>query len=92
MIPMTDGDATPLGQRPLSVLPIVYRIWASAGMGQLDDCFKSWVPNSVFSAEADVGRLRLGVLLLLILRRFLLVPLTLMFISLALMPLFFWYC
>ena len=30
MIPKTDGDATPLGQRPLSVLPIVYRIWASA--------------------------------------------------------------
>ena len=30
MIPKTDGDATPLGQRPLSVLLIVYRIWASA--------------------------------------------------------------
>ena len=26
MIPKTDGDATPLGQRPLGVLPIVYRI------------------------------------------------------------------
>ena len=25
MIPKTDGEATPLGQRPLSVLPIVYR-------------------------------------------------------------------
>ena len=36
MIPKTDGDATPLGHRPLSVLPIVYRIWASARMGQLD--------------------------------------------------------
>ena len=32
MIPKTDGDATPLGQRPLSVLPVVYRIWASARM------------------------------------------------------------
>ena len=30
MIPKTDGDATTLGQRPLSVLPVVYRIWASA--------------------------------------------------------------
>ena len=50
MIPRTDGDATPLGQRPLSVLPIVYRIWASARMGQLDGWFKSWVPDSVFSA------------------------------------------
>ena len=34
MIPKTDGDAAPLGQRPLSVLPVVYRIWASARMGQ----------------------------------------------------------
>ena len=50
MIPKTDGDATPLGQRPLSVLPIVYRIWASARMGQLRDWFTSWVPDSVFSA------------------------------------------
>ena len=33
MIPKTDGDATPLGQRPLSVLPVVYRIWASAKHG-----------------------------------------------------------
>ena len=33
MIPKADGDATPLGQRPLSVLPVVYRIWASARMG-----------------------------------------------------------
>ena len=36
MIPKTDGDSTRLGQRPLSVLPIVYRVWASARMGQLD--------------------------------------------------------
>ena len=48
MIPKTDGDATPLGQRPLSVLPIVYRIWASAGRGQLEGWFGSWVPDSVF--------------------------------------------
>ena len=38
MIPKTDGDAAPLGQRPL------YRIWASARMGQLDGWFRSWVP------------------------------------------------
>ena len=50
MIPKTDGDATPLGQRPLSVLPVVYRIWASARLSQLDGWFKSWVPDSVFSA------------------------------------------
>ena len=50
MIPKTDGDATPLGQRPLGVLPTVYRIWASARLCQLDGWFKSWVPDSVFSA------------------------------------------
>ena len=50
MIPKTDGDATPVGQRPLSVLPVVCRIWASARMGQLEDRFRSWVLESVFSA------------------------------------------
>ena len=30
MIPKADGDATHLGQRPLSLLPVAYRIWASA--------------------------------------------------------------
>ena len=55
MIPKTDGDATPLGQRPLSVLPVVYRIWASTRMGQLGDWFKSWVPDSVFSAGGGRG-------------------------------------
>ena len=55
MIPKTDGDATHLGQRPLCVLPIVYRIWASARVGQLDGWFKSWVPDSVFSAGGGRG-------------------------------------
>ena len=55
MIPKTDGDATPLGQRPLSVLPVVYRIWASARMGQLEGWFRSWVPDSVFSAGGGRG-------------------------------------
>ena len=55
MIPKTDGDATPLGQRPLSVLPVVYRIWASTRMGQLGDWFRSWVPDSVFSAGGGRG-------------------------------------
>ena len=50
MIHKTDGDATPLGQRPHIVLPVVYRICATARMGQLDGWFKSWVPDSVFSA------------------------------------------
>ena len=42
-------------QRPLSVLAIVYRIWASARMGQLDGWLRSWVPNSVFSAGGGRG-------------------------------------
>ena len=54
MIPKTDGDATPLGQRPLSALPVVCRFWASAHMVQLEGWFKSWVPDPVFSA--GVGR------------------------------------
>ena len=55
MFPKTDGDATPLGQRPLSVLPVVYRIWASTRMVQLERWFKSWVPDSVFSAGGGRG-------------------------------------
>ena len=35
MIPKADGDSTPLGQRPLSVLPVVYRLWASLRLGHL---------------------------------------------------------
>ena len=55
MIPKNDGDATPLGQRPLSVLPSAYRIWACARMVQPGDWFKSWVPGSVFSAGGGRG-------------------------------------
>ena len=35
MIPKADGDSTPPGQRPLSVLPVVYRLWASLRLGHL---------------------------------------------------------
>ena len=50
LIPKVGGCSTPLGQRPLSVLPVVYRIWASARMKQLEGWFQSWVPSSVKSA------------------------------------------
>ena len=50
MIPKTDGDSTPLGQRPLCVLQVAYRLWASVRLGHLEDWFRSWVPDSVFSA------------------------------------------
>ena len=50
VIAKVGSDSTPLGQRPLSVLPVVYRIWASARMKQLEGWFQSWVPSSVKSA------------------------------------------
>ena len=48
MIPKVGGDSTPLGQRHLSVLPVVYRISASARMQQLEGWFQSWVLSSVY--------------------------------------------
>ena len=55
MIPKVDGDAATLGQRPLSVLPVVYRIWALARMAHLEGWFRCWVPNSVFRAGGGRG-------------------------------------
>ena len=40
-------------QRPLSVLPIAYRIWASVRMLQLEEWFRSWVG---FCRECWSGR------------------------------------
>ena len=50
MIPQADGDSTLLGQRPLCVLPIIYRLWASVWLVHLRGWFESWVPASVLSA------------------------------------------
>ena len=55
MIPKSDGDSTPLGQRPLCVLPVVYRIWASVRLRHLDGWLRSWLPLSVFSAGGGRG-------------------------------------
>ena len=55
MIPKTDGDSTPLGQRPLCVLPVVYRLWASVWLGHIQHWFYSWVPDTVFSAGKGVS-------------------------------------
>ena len=58
MIPKTDGDSTlpsSLGQRPLCVLPIAYRLWASVRLRQLKPLFESWVPRSVFTAGGGRG-------------------------------------
>ena len=49
MIPKADGDSTPLGQRPLSVLPVVYRLWASLRLGHLREWVEGWLPKAVYS-------------------------------------------
>ena len=49
LIPKADGDSTLLGQRPLSVLSVVYRLWASRRLGHLRDSVEGWLPMSVFS-------------------------------------------
>ena len=33
----------------------MYRVWASARMGRLEDWFRYWVPDSVFSAGGGRG-------------------------------------
>ena len=50
MSPKDDGASTPLGQRPLCVLPVVYRLWASVRLGHLTGWFQSRMPDSVLSA------------------------------------------
>ena len=53
LIPKADGDSTPLGQRPLCVLPVVYRLWASLRLGHLREWVEVWLPKSVFNL--DIG-------------------------------------
>ena len=48
MIPKADGDSTPVEQRTLCVLPVVYRLWASLRLGHLQEWVQGWVPKSVF--------------------------------------------
>ena len=55
MIPEADGDSTPLGQRPLSVFPVVFRLWASLRLGHLKDWVQGWVLQSVFTLVNGVS-------------------------------------
>ena len=48
-IPKADGDSTTQSQRHLSVLPVVYRLWASLRLGHLREWVEGWLPKSVFS-------------------------------------------
>ena len=59
LIPKADGDSTPLGQGPLSVLPVVYRLWASLRLGHLRE-----LPESVYSLVTVSLLLKLGLPLL----------------------------
>ena len=54
MIPKVDGDSIPLGQRPLCVLPVVYWLWASVRLQQLQGWFRSWAPQSVVLGKVAV--------------------------------------
>ena len=49
MIPKADGDSTHLGSTTLSVLPVVYRLWASLRLGHLREWVEGWLLRSVFS-------------------------------------------
>ena len=50
MIPKTDGDATPLGQRPLSRASCCVSCLGCCSYGSVRGWFQSWVPDSVFRA------------------------------------------
>ena len=41
MIPKAEGDSTPIGLRPLCVLRVVYRLWASVRLAHLEKWFSS---------------------------------------------------
>ena len=49
LIPKADGDSIPSGQRPLSVLPVVYRLWASLRLGHLREWVEGLMPKCVYS-------------------------------------------
>ena len=47
MISEEGGDAITIGQRPLSLLPFVYRLWSTVRLSHIQDWFESWLPESV---------------------------------------------
>ena len=61
MIPKADGDSTPLGQRPLGVLPVVYRLWASLGLGHLGEWVDWWLPKPVLCWWGSIAQLHIMV-------------------------------
>ena len=49
MIPKSDGDSTPLGQRPLRAFPMVQRLCVSVRLSHVHAWFYSCVPDMVLS-------------------------------------------
>ena len=62
MIPKAEGNSTPLGQRPLSVLPVVYRLWATVRLKHLQEWCDSWLPASALVPGKVRVRLMHGIL------------------------------
>ena len=60
-----------MGQRPLCVLPVVYRLWASVRLEPAQDWFYFWVPDTFFVVAKVSPVLMLGTPLRWILKRFL---------------------
>ena len=55
MIPEAEGDSTPLGQRPLCVLPVVFRLWASVRLAHVRSILGSLIRFSVPAARHTVS-------------------------------------
>ena len=55
LIPKEEGGVPPLGQRPLTLLSFLYRLWAAARLSQLKPWLKAWQDPAVFSAGAGAG-------------------------------------
>ena len=70
LIPKVDGDSTPPGQRPLSVLPVVYRLWLPFGLDICGSGLGGGCLNQCLALVMVYLRWRLDFLLLWILRRF----------------------
>ena len=50
LAPKTGGDSTPLGQRPLHVLPCCSKLIILAQLARLNAWFRSVLPKSVYTA------------------------------------------
>ena len=69
MIPKVDGGFTLLGQRSLSVLPVVYGLWASLRLGHLREWVERWLSVSVYNLGNFFLQWKPGSLLFWILKK-----------------------